>query len=385
MNKLIIASAGAGKTTYLVNRALELKSNVLITTFTKENTESIKSKIIKEKGYIPKHITIQTWFSFLIQHGAKPFQGSLKKELLTQDIRGLHFSSDLCGVKYKHPKYGVKILFNEKTEFMRHYFDKEMRIYSDKLSKFVYRANVATKGKVIERITQIYPNIFIDEVQDLSGHDLTILDLLFRSTANILLVGDPRQTTYSTHWEKTNMKYHYGNIDKFIEEKCRKKDNIEIDKTTLNCSHRNNEVICKFSSLLYEHLPATTTCKCPECHPVQKHEGIFVLRESEVNAYCKNIQPVLLRYNNKREVEDAELIYTLGNSKGREFNDVLIYPTDDMEQWLISRNNSIFKPTTKAKLYVAITRAKYSVAFVVTNQTYDALKKDMVIKQWQIA
>ena len=143
MNKLIIASAGAGKTTYLVNRGLELKSNVLITTFTKENTESIKSKIIKEKGYIPKHITIQTWFSFLIQHGAKPFQGSLKKELLTQDIRGLHFSSDLCGVKYKHPKYGVKILFNEKTEFMRHYFDKEMRIYSDKLSKFVYKANVA--------------------------------------------------------------------------------------------------------------------------------------------------------------------------------------------------------------------------------------------------
>ena len=383
MNKFIIAAAGAGKTTYLVNRALECKDNVLITTFTVENTESIKSRIFQKKGYIPKHITVQTWFSFLIQHGAKPFQGSLREELLTKDIRGLHFSSDQCGVKYKHPRFGAQ-LYNEDTEFMQHYFDKEMRIYSDKLSKFVYRANLATKGKVIERLTCIYPNIFIDEVQDLSGHDLTILDLLFRSSANILLVGDPRQTTYSTHWEKTNKKYHYGKIDAFIIEKCRKRDKIEIDRTTLNCSHRNNEIICNFSSLLYKNLPPTIVCSCIECHPVKNHEGIFVIRESDVLEYYRLFLPVILRYNNKREVQDAVSIYTLGNSKGKEFDDVLIYPTKDMEQWLINSGNFFLKPTTKAKLYVAITRAKYSVAFVVSNTTYEKFQDKPIIRQWSI-
>ena len=160
MNKLIIAAAGAGKTTYLMQQALETNANVLITTFTIENTECIRQKFINKIGYVPNHVTIQTWFSFLIQHGVKPFQGSVRDELFAINIKGLHFSSKQCGVKYRHPKYGP-ILFNDKTDFMQHYFDQEMNIYSDKLSKLVIKANEATKGKVIERIAQIYPNIFL--------------------------------------------------------------------------------------------------------------------------------------------------------------------------------------------------------------------------------
>ena len=34
MSSLIIAAAGAGKTTFLVKKALEISENVLITTFT---------------------------------------------------------------------------------------------------------------------------------------------------------------------------------------------------------------------------------------------------------------------------------------------------------------------------------------------------------------
>ena len=47
MNKLLIAAAGAGKTTYLIDQALSITDNVLITTFTIENAESIKQKMIK--------------------------------------------------------------------------------------------------------------------------------------------------------------------------------------------------------------------------------------------------------------------------------------------------------------------------------------------------
>lgn len=382
MNKLIIAAAGAGKTTYLIQQALETNANVLITTFTIENTECIRQKFINKIGYVPNHVTIQTWFSFLIQHGVKPFQGSLRKELFGINIRGLHFSNEQCGVKYRHPQYGP-ILFSEKTEFMKHYFDNEMNIYSDKLSKFVIKTNEATNGKVIERIAQIYPNIFVDEVQDLSGYDLTLIDLLFRSSANILLVGDPRQTTYLTHWEKKNQKYHFGKITDFIKNECRKSDKIIIDTTTLNCSHRNNESICNFSSLLYNNFPVTSICTCETCHPKHQHEGIYAIQEKEVYQYIKLYNPTILRYNSKKEVGESNGIFTFGSSKGREFNDVLIFPTEKMEKWLVEFDNSIFEPTTKAKFYVAITRARFSVAFVVSEQIFESLKSNLFINTWR--
>jgi ATP-dependent DNA helicase UvrD/PcrA len=86
-NKLIIAAAGSGKTTFLVNRALETTSEtVLITTYTEANEAQIKKKIIEIKGYIPQNITIQTWFSFLLQHGVRPFQSILDKEIHSEDI-----------------------------------------------------------------------------------------------------------------------------------------------------------------------------------------------------------------------------------------------------------------------------------------------------------
>ena len=74
-NKLIVAAAGSGKTTHLVSEALKIADKkVLITTFTDANENEIRKKFYEIKGYIPSNITIQTWFSFLIQHGVKPYQ-----------------------------------------------------------------------------------------------------------------------------------------------------------------------------------------------------------------------------------------------------------------------------------------------------------------------
>ena len=48
-NKLIIAAAGSGKTTFLVEEALrQKKGKVLITTYTQANEAEIRKKIIEE-------------------------------------------------------------------------------------------------------------------------------------------------------------------------------------------------------------------------------------------------------------------------------------------------------------------------------------------------
>ena len=44
-NKLMIAPAGAGKTTYLINEALKQTEDVLILTYTKTNLAAMKAKI----------------------------------------------------------------------------------------------------------------------------------------------------------------------------------------------------------------------------------------------------------------------------------------------------------------------------------------------------
>ena len=77
-NKLIIAAAGSGKTTFLVEEALKQKEGkVLITTYTQANEAEIRKKIIEENhkknglACIPENVTVQSWFSFLLQHGVR--------------------------------------------------------------------------------------------------------------------------------------------------------------------------------------------------------------------------------------------------------------------------------------------------------------------------
>ena len=55
------------------------------------------------------------------------------------------------------------IYFGE-SDPINYYFSKSQLIYSDKLAKFVVRANELTDGLVIKRVGKIYRNIFIDEV-----------------------------------------------------------------------------------------------------------------------------------------------------------------------------------------------------------------------------
>ena len=77
MSSLIIAAAGAGKTTFLVKKALEISENVLITTYTDANEQSIRDKFYEINGCIPSNVTIMPWFSLLIKHVIRPYQSYL--------------------------------------------------------------------------------------------------------------------------------------------------------------------------------------------------------------------------------------------------------------------------------------------------------------------
>lgn len=368
-NKLIIAGAGSGKTTFLIREAMKYRGErVLITTYTEANLEEIKSKFIKEFKCIPSHITIQTWFSVLIQHGVKPYQGSFNDLLFAVDIKGMILNNENLGkfpLKISHKKT-VYVPFSEEENFRKHYFSSTDKIYSDRLPKFVVKANIATNGEIIKRLTRIFPNILIDEVQDLAGYDLEIIKLLFKTTSKILLVGDPRQVTYLTHHENKFAKYKEGKIKEFVENECKRPIKYLIDEETLCDSHRNNAPICNFSSLLYKqsNFKPVAPCSCDNCRRDHvEHEGIYLVRPSDVKKYLSRYSPVQLRWDSRKEVDNNYRYYNFGESKGKTLERVLIYPTTEMRNWIFD-NRTNLQHATRAKLYVAITRAKYSVGIV---------------------
>lgn len=351
VNKLIVAAAGSGKTTYLVKQAMKQEDSVLITTFTNANEQEIRKKFIELNGCVPHNVTVQTWYSFLLQHGVRPFQGEISDE----KIKGMHLVNKKSGLKYVGKNGPV---FYREDEPRKYYFTNDMKMYSDKIAKFVCRCEEKTKGMVFQRISRIYSNIYIDEVQDLAGYDLEIVKILLKNDCNLLMVGDPRQVTYHTHNEQKYKRYADGNIEEFIINECENLNCI-IDKETLNVSYRNNKDICLYSSSLYEEYGEVESKQ----FVVSGHDGIFLVKPDDVDKYLETYKPIQLRDKRTVIVNDEYDAINMGEAKGLTFDRVLIYPTSTMKDWMINHSKEL-QPKTKSQFYVALTRAKYSVGIV---------------------
>lgn len=351
VNRLIIAAAGSGKTTYLVKDALQQSDNVLITTYTIANEMEIRKKFLNLNGCVPHNVTIQTWYSFLLQHGVRPFQGVV----LNDKINGMILVNSKSGKKYDG-KFGP--VYYGEDDYRKFYFSDSMKMYSDKIAKFVCRCEEETSGKISQRISRIYPKIYVDEIQDLAGYDLDIIKSLLKANCDLIMVGDPRQVTYHTHNEAKYKKYADGKIEEFIKNECKKIECI-FDKETLNDSYRNNQSICTYSSLLYEEYGETGTKQLA----ATGHDGIFLVKPDDVDDYLQQFNPIQLREKRTVKVNEHYMAINMGESKGLTFDRVLIYPTNTMKHWM-KNNSATLKPKTRSQFYVAMTRARYSVGIV---------------------
>jgi DNA helicase-2/ATP-dependent DNA helicase PcrA len=359
-NKLVIAAAGSGKTTYIVKQALKIKDQrVLITTYTDSNEAEIRQKFFDVVGRVPANVIIMTWFSLLITHGVKPFQGAV----FDFPVTGMLLVQSQSAIRYVNT-HGVGVPWPE-DDVARHFFDARGQVFSDKLSKLVIRCNDQSGGAVIDRLSRVFPNVFVDEVQDLAGYDLDILEALARSPIRLLMVGDPRQVTYLTHNERRLAKYAEGGISDFLRT-LPKKLRIEIDDKSLNRSHRNSAVICAVSSRLFPGFAATQACECEVCRrPPPAGAGVFILRTSDYAHYLATVRPMQLRDKITSGGVDPSLpAVNFGESKGRGFDHVVILPTGPMKKWLIDPETDL-AAQSRAKFYVALTRARYSVAIAM--------------------
>lgn len=337
-NKVVVAAAGSGKTALLIDRALsDPTRRVLITTYTIDNALEIEARLSEGTGTLPHHVQVMTWFELLLRHGVKPYQSFVTD---IGRIRSVNFATD------RPPRV-------PRSNVNRYYFDSASNLYQDAVSDLTCVIDGRSGGLVINRLENLFDDIFIDELQDLAGYDLEFVDLLFASCVNVTLVGDPRQAIYSTNRSNKNSQYRGAGIQKWIDLRVK-----HCEVSLLTVSYRCNQLICDFADALYpSHVPTTSG------NSVQiEHQGVFLVQASDVEAYVKEFAPQALRWN-KTETARGLPVRNFGQSKGLTFPRVLIFATGKMEQYMST--GTALAEGTIPRFYVAATRARHSVAIVV--------------------
>ena len=350
-NVIKVEAAGAGKTYGICAEALGLanedrsKKKMLILSYTNRGIDSIKTEIRNQNfGVLSKKIEIMTWYRFLLGELIKPYQSVIFD---INEVRSIDFSEAYGIINFK--RKGTKERYMNSLRDIRSNVAGELACYIEEKSK----------GKNIRRIGNIYSHIYIDEVQDMAGYDLNIIELLMKSDISVTCVGDSKQATFKTNNSTKNKNKSGINVWEFFQGMIQ--DNVVEIKRNL-VSRRFNQQICDFAKEVFPNENNISTCM----NESTEHDGVIILKRSDVGLYYDYFKPAILRFNCKT-LTDGYYAINFGECKGMTFERVLIYPNGVFKDFLLKKK-VIGSPQ---KYYVAATRAKYSIAFVL-----DALPKE---------
>lgn len=137
-------------------------------------------------------------------------------------------------------------------------------------------------------------------------------------------------------------------------ETCRDSHRINIVKN--NTSKRFVSDIADFANLVYPNEPIIGALETEE-----QAIGVFQILQTDVDAYIRQLKPNILKY----DVKTPTLGYpslNFGVSKGMTLERVLIFPNKPLSSFLLDPSKGLKAPD---KYYVGVTRARYSLAFVV--------------------
>lgn len=343
-NRIIVASAGSGKTSSIIQEvAAAPDTRCAAITYTNNSRSEISARAISQLGHVPPNLTIDTWYAFLMKHFVRPYQRSLFDRRITR-LRFVQGAS-----AFRIPAHRIA----------QHYFDRGGHIYSDKVSKFACLVIEKTGGAPLARFRRIFRRLYIDECQDLAGHDLELVEALLRTDIEIVLVGDHRQATFTTNQSAKNKKYRRaGVLQKFRE--WEKAGYCEIEYQ--NVSHRCVQAICDFADQLNPDLPKTESLN----KHATGHDGVFLVRAADEKDYIERFAPQTLRYSRVRKDVPGRPI-NFGESKGMTFERTLIYPHNPLLKYLAT-GKLADAGKELSKIYVAVTRARQSTAFLVPDQ-----------------
>lgn len=352
MNRLTLAVAGGRKTQSIVDDCCppDAKRRILILSYTQANQQELRERLARQGPHACK-IDVQGWFSFLMAHWIRPY---LPGRFPQRRLRGLNFEGD-------PGRYATG-----ESRFL----DDEQRAYRRHLAHLAFDVNEATHGAPLDRLSHLYDVIHIDEVQDLNGWDLEILSALMASPIDLGMVGDIRQAILFTNVQDPKNRQYKGIrvIDWFRGQEMTARLEIAFQ----NATWRSTQLIADLADSVIDKslgFPATES----RAEASTGHAGIFTVAVADAEHYASYYDALCLRSRADTGNRCALPYMNIGNAKGIEATHVLIWPTGPMLDFLHRR--SPLATQSACAFYVAVTRARASVAFIT-----DA---DLDLPQWR--
>lgn len=380
-NELWIAGAGSGKTYKIITDAIEVirgGGRVLVITYTTNNQAELRARFVALYGASSEHFVVKGLFSFYLEDMVRPYQNKLfpdriKTTFFTENNPHLISQTNLY-IKGRAEKS------EDGTINPLHYLTPcKTQIYSGFLAKLATLIASLSKDAAAKRLKHIYQRVFFDEVQDLVGWDYDVIKSLSSVMVDtICCVGDFRQTIYTTTFGHKAPQTPKQKIDYFV-------DKMKFTKHPMPTNRRCIQEICNLSDTIHAGLYDKTisgVTKVPD--KMASHCGVFIVKQSQITEYLAAYQPQVLRWSsttgNKYLLSNV-ICYTFGSCKGLGFDRVVVIPPKKHREFIAGDMKAFEKDSTNEsqnKLYVAITRARYSLAFLVD----DKLTKNLPFPVW---
>lgn len=342
-NIRIIASAGSGKTTTLINRILYLIKNhnlhlheIILTTFTKDASEVMKDKIKNN---------IHLFYNFMC--------GTI----------------DAIARKILH----VNKILDENVQLMS-------------VSEYIHRVIKFSKTDQGIKYFKKFKYLFVDEFQDIDYYQYVFFKRLNDLGLIITVVGDDSQNIYSFRQSDVNYlinfdKYFSNTLSFNLSTNYRSTNNIielanssisfnknKLDKKMLGTNKEGvKPLVIKTSFNNYDMMILTSILKKIKNYPLHEiailSRNNFLLLKVENILYKYGINNVLLRDDDIRvkKKENHITLATIHKSKGLEFELVYIIGCDDS---FFPRMKDFLRIEEERRLfYVATTRAKSRIYY----------------------
>jgi len=193
MIEVQIAGAGAGKTYGLaksVVRHIKTCTNhkkTFALTYTNTAKAKIEQEIIKQYGYIPQNIYIQTVHSFLLNEIIYPFSSFTLGDVYNDA------SITILPNNVRFKNWHIKRLKDKNIIHADIVYNISKQIVDETVSKHSSRAKKVKVQRLLAILASCFDKIFIDEVQDLDEDALRVFELLGCNDIDVYMIGDPKQ------------------------------------------------------------------------------------------------------------------------------------------------------------------------------------------------
>ena len=436
-----IAGAGAGKTTAMAARIVELREktnnnkNIFCITFTNNAVSCIEQKLQEHYGVIPNNIIISTIHSFLYRELIKPYYYLLF---------GKQYGRISIAPLPQNPVYrNAKIKRLENRDILHQTVIPE-RAKWVAVKKSDDRKAVKDKRDIIKSVFKEYcGGICIDEAQDIDSDMQLIIETLHETSIPLMLMGDPKQDLKGHKCLKNLIeKYKESVVYIGVCHRCPQKHLVLSNSIVNSHEQQHSDKEGGYITIWFENDKSCSELINEEefdlCYISQKHgkyethnietaKGILFALSEEIEGEMRRIHPdktelVLLRasyyyaelllenyaathnkatamsetfkyetlskkaygviiniLSDNSDASDKEkiIVNSIDSIKGQEGRNCLFILRTDLAAYLFGEKTE--DTITKSRLYVALTRSLDRLTIFITKEVELKYKKDSII------